>query len=112
MFLFTPVKSTIIAWLLTVFSAKAREFGDRMRSLILTNMPLLSDRLHRTSTLDSDAPDFPVEWSWPDAEQRLKEAFERGGFSEWVVAVVREVETEARAEKLKRRKGEPLLGKE
>jgi hypothetical protein len=43
-----------------------------------------------------------LEWNWPDAEERLKEAFDTGGLSGWAAAAIREVEAERRAEKAKR----------
>ena len=37
-----------------------------------------------------------VKWSLPAAEARLKDAFERGGWSEWASTLLGELEAEAR----------------
>lgn len=79
-------------------------------------MPLLSSRIHRSPDpedhgLDSDSTppnlqvgtgEDEVPWSWPAAEERLKAAFERDGFSGWGEAIMRELEAEGRVERLKR----------
>ncbi|KAI0327620.1 hypothetical protein GY45DRAFT_1327392 [Cubamyces sp. BRFM 1775] len=101
-----------------------QEFADRMRSAILDRMPLLSARIHRPpapedeSTIDmsaspsdssdivlSSSPLSPAEvegWTWSAAEQRLKEAFDKDGFSGWAAAALRELEAEGRLERAKR----------
>lgn len=38
-------------------------------------------------------------WTWPEAERRLTEAFERGGFSEWAECAIHELEAEGKAER-------------
>lgn len=78
-----------------------------MRSAILAKIPGLSARLHRPpdtsyAYIVDTSESRELEWSWPDAEKRLKGAFERGGLSGWAVAAIREVEAEARAERAKR----------
>ncbi|KAJ8481265.1 hypothetical protein ONZ51_g6101 [Trametes cubensis] len=99
-----------------------QEFADRMRSAILDRMPLLSARIHRTpapedeAIIDMSEPDSsdivpsppplsPAEvegWTWSAAEQRLKEAFDKDGFSGWAAAALRELEAEGRLERAKR----------
>ncbi|RDX45395.1 hypothetical protein OH76DRAFT_1408162 [Lentinus brumalis] len=92
-----------------------QEFADRMRVAILTRMPVLSSRIHRPpEPEDGDALlpepvvgatpslDAGEEWTWTAAEGRLKEAFDKHGFSGWVAAVARELEAEGRLERSKR----------
>ncbi|KAI0360248.1 hypothetical protein OH77DRAFT_1418120 [Trametes cingulata] len=99
-----------------------QEFADRMRSAILTRMPVLSARIHRAPAPEEDEPlaleEAPAttpapesftlsqaeieEWSWPAAERRLKDAFEKEGFSGWAAAALRELEAEGRLERSKR----------
>ncbi|KAI0363434.1 hypothetical protein BV20DRAFT_1058057 [Pilatotrama ljubarskyi] len=99
-----------------------QEFADRMRSAILTRMPVLSARIHRPPAPEEDVPVAPMEaapaavpsepftlsppedeeWSWPAAERRLKDAFEKEGFSGWAAAALRELEAEGRLERTKR----------
>nr|VWO99214.1 Calcium-transporting ATPase (EC [Ganoderma boninense] len=78
-----------------------QEFADRMRHAVLTRMPILSARIHRPpeaqdgdSLLPHDPPplsleDAAEEWTWPAAEQRLREAFDKDGFYGWAAAVMR-----------------------
>lgn len=85
-----------------------------MRYFILHRMPFLSSRIHRPpDTGDaSEDPDIPrlyvekssgvVEWSWPDAEHRLKTAYEESGIMGWAEAALREVEMEGELERSKR----------
>ncbi|KAI8971316.1 hypothetical protein BD414DRAFT_500920 [Trametes punicea] len=98
-----------------------QEFADRMRLAILKRMPVLSARIHRPPNPEDGAASVPIEpvadqalspppipqedleeWTWPAAERRLKEAFERDGFSGWAAAVLRELEAEGRLERAKR----------
>ena len=85
-----------------------------MRHVLLTRMPILSARIHRPpetedgdSLLPSDPPllsvaDAVEEWTWPAAEQRLREAFDKDGFYGWAAAVMQELEAEGRIERAKR----------
>jgi len=95
------------------------EFAERMRSFMVTKMPILSSRIHRRPEV-TDGPsgeDSPsvlstqprievhesaLEWSWQDAQQRLSDAYEKDGFSGWAEAAMRELEAEAHAERAKR----------
>ncbi|KAI0824954.1 hypothetical protein BC628DRAFT_1419693 [Trametes gibbosa] len=98
-----------------------QEFADRMRSAILSRMPSLSARIHRPPAPEDDqtlalsealteAPSISTtlsssevqEWTWPAAEQRLRDAFEKDGFSGWATALLRELEAEGRLERTKR----------
>lgn len=93
-----------------------------MRYLVQTKMPALSSRIHRPPTDDDhtgtirnsptgalDAPQIvmhedtgDVEWTWPDAEKRLRAAYDNGGFSGWAQAALEELEAEGRSERRKR----------
>ena len=91
-----------------------------MRSFILTSMPRLSERIHRTPVREvnddaslgsrvssgalasqNDISDR-TEWHPANAEDRLAEAFEQGGFVGWATAIQREVEAEHDFERKKR----------
>ena len=77
-------------------------------------MPILSSRIHRQpETEDGDSllpPDLPPlsvadaadEWTWPAAEKRLREAFDKDGFYGWAAAAMQELEAEGRIERAKR----------
>jgi len=102
-----------------------QEFGEYMRLTLLLKMPGLAARLHRPPDPDPEPePDLPTStsiaaasleaaqtsplnetrtpWTWPEAENRLRTAFDERGFSGWAEAVLREVEAEARVERMKR----------
>lgn len=93
-----------------------------LRTIVRTKLPALSDRIHRRPTAEDhpdDMDNFPdastsdrlsfdqatgkFEWSWPDAEKRLKDAFETKGFSGWAEAALRELEAEDQAAERNRR---------
>lgn len=97
--------------------SQAKEFGERMRVLIMRFIPMLTERLHRPPEAEDGGPVVElaaaphinisdtgetVEWTWPDAERRLKLAFEKDGISGWAQAVLEELEAERVAEKSKR----------
>ncbi|KAI0938365.1 hypothetical protein AcV5_000061 [Taiwanofungus camphoratus] len=116
--------SSIVLGIKTAMGVRdTKEFADRMRLLIVTKMAFLSSRIHRppgpedehiegnatsvtprSPSLRSAAGARGVEWSWPDAEQRLKAAFERDGFMGWAEAALRELEAEHEAERAKIRR--------
>ena len=91
-----------------------------MRAAILERMPVLSSRIHRAPEVDdgdallllpeetkSGATEVGAtaareEWTWPAAEQRLREAYDKHGFYGWVAAAMRELEVEGQAERAKR----------
>ncbi|CCM01348.1 uncharacterized protein FIBRA_03398 [Fibroporia radiculosa] len=98
-----------------------QEFATRMRQLILTRMPVLASRIHRPLEPDDGLPSITgphptpeesllhthgtprsIEWSWPDAEQRLRDAFEKDGISGWAAAAMHELEAEGQIERRKR----------
>ena len=91
---------------------QTQEFAHRMRLAVLKHMPKLSARIHRVaeeadglSGTPSDGHEVidPATWTWPDAERRLKAAFEKDGFSGWAEAAAKELEAEGQIERLKRR---------
>ena len=82
-----------------------------MRLAVLTHMPGLSSRIHRATdaedgifyqTSNNIKETEAMQWTWPDAEQRLRAAFDKDGFSGWAEAAVRELELEGKAERLRR----------
>lgn len=94
-----------------------------MRLAVLTRLPVLSSRIHRppepedgdallpppqalrsesSDTLSTSAQPTSDEWSWAAAEQRLRVAFEKHGFTGWAAAVMQELEAEGRVERAKR----------
>ncbi|KAI0777813.1 hypothetical protein BD413DRAFT_519828 [Trametes elegans] len=98
-----------------------QEFADRMRVAVLNRLPALSARIHRPPAPDegdlatlSESLSDPTttslslshtdaeDWNWPEAERRLKEAFEKDGFTGWAAAALRELEAEGRLERSKR----------
>ncbi|EMD34597.1 hypothetical protein CERSUDRAFT_54591, partial [Gelatoporia subvermispora B] len=85
-----------------------QEFAERMRFFMAAKMSILSSRIHRRPEVADgptgveEAHDDALEWSWPDAQQRLSDAWEKGGFSGWAEAAMRELEAEAHAERAKR----------
>ncbi|KAI0826997.1 hypothetical protein BC628DRAFT_1418603 [Trametes gibbosa] len=100
---------------------KTQEFADRTRAAVLSRMPSLSARIYRPAAPEDDGPSAAggarteaspgsialspsevQEWTWPAAEQRLRDAFEKDGFSGWAAALLRELEAEGRLERTKR----------
>lgn len=112
------------AWACTAVShadvSQTQEFADRMRSFVLTRMPMLSSRIHRAlqaedhpeELIDSSAATThlhgapgssnTLQWSWPEAEERLRVAYDSGGVYSWAEAVLYELETEGQVERVKR----------
>ncbi|KAG2134454.1 hypothetical protein DEU56DRAFT_809177 [Suillus clintonianus] len=87
------------------------EFAERLRHAVLTKLPVLSYRIYRPAETRQDGNDSaltenpasePVEWNWHEAENRLREAFDKGGFHSWASAALIEVEAEATVERAKR----------
>lgn len=84
-----------------------------MREIILERLPVLSQKLYGSEKDGSDegghipvtevlGSPIPTSWSWDAAEGRLREAFDRGGFTEWAEAAVTELEEEGKVERRKR----------
>ncbi|CAL1708414.1 unnamed protein product [Somion occarium] len=96
-----------------------QEFADRMRSAVERYMPMLSSRIHRPPAPEEHGEDAPPldpphlivhegesEWTWPAAQARLENAFERDGFSGWAEAALKELEAEGAVKRSKRHKSE------
>lgn len=88
---------------------QAREFGTRMHTLMSTSVPSLSSAIHRPpETIDEHTGSHNVtssnvqDWRWEDAEKRLKLAYEQGGITLWAQTALRELEIEARKERVQR----------
>lgn len=81
-----------------------------MRHAVLTKLPVLSYRIYRPAVSDQDCDVSPqtgnpapvVEWNWREAENRLREAFDKDGFYGWASAALEEVEAEATVERARR----------
>ncbi|KAG1904890.1 uncharacterized protein F5891DRAFT_1103200 [Suillus fuscotomentosus] len=96
----------------TLNARDANEFAERMRHAVLTKLPVLAYQIYRPaeihqddgndSTLTENPASEPVGWNWQEAEDRLREAFDKGGFHSWASAALVEVEAEATVERAKR----------
>lgn len=83
-----------------------------MRSALLRKLPSLSARIYRLPEATDHPEDGPplvpiaqgndVEWNWSAAEDRLRNAFDKDGFSGWAEAAMRELEAEGALERSKR----------
>ncbi|KAF9444729.1 hypothetical protein P691DRAFT_806943 [Macrolepiota fuliginosa MF-IS2] len=89
------------------------DFARRMRYWTNKYLGGITDRIHRAPESEEerraalDVAPFGVgaeEWTWDDAEKRLRQAYDQGGFTLWAQVALREVETEARAERAKRQR--------
>ncbi|PPQ71935.1 hypothetical protein CVT24_007909 [Panaeolus cyanescens] len=88
----------------------AREFGQLMRTTLYSSLPSLSTQIRRSPESEEERLDslrlVPLgtedTWSWPEAEKRLKRAYDEGGFPLWAQAALREMEAELRMERKKR----------
>ena len=107
-FMFT-VRELYLHW----HMLQTEQFATRMRHILLQYLPVLSRRLYGSEKKLSGSNEMSpsvsdvgasatTAWSADDSENRLREAFDRGGFSEWAVAATKELEAEARAERKKR----------
>ncbi|KAG2088657.1 uncharacterized protein F5147DRAFT_587551 [Suillus discolor] len=96
----------------TLNARDANEFAERMRHAVLTKLPVLSYQIYRPAEThqddgnDSALTENPVSelvrWNWQEAEDRLREAFDKGGFNSWASAALVEVEAEATVERARR----------
>lgn len=76
----------------------------------------VTDRIHRPPENEEERSDalgvaafgagleVEQEWKWEEAEQRMKKAYEEGGFSLWGRVALRELEAEARVERARRQR--------
>ncbi|KAF7310380.1 hypothetical protein HMN09_00580000 [Mycena chlorophos] len=88
-----------------------QDFSDKMRLEVMSKMPFLAERMRKSLNLSatdqpaeeaSKPPDQTQEWSYDESQDRLSDAFDKGGVSGWASALVREVEEEAKVEMDKR----------
>ncbi|KAF9237725.1 hypothetical protein BU15DRAFT_48289, partial [Melanogaster broomeanus] len=94
------------------------EFAARMRTWVSNTMPVLTAQIHRRLTPQDSLPNVLL-YSGPstshvgsssalppfdhdEAEKRLAEAFDKGGFDGWVEVAAKEMEAEAEAERSRR----------
>ncbi|KAL0950350.1 hypothetical protein HGRIS_010318 [Hohenbuehelia grisea] len=93
-----------------------QEFAHRMRQIILEKMPVFVERIHRLAepeaSSENQAGISEVDWNWEDAESRLKNAYERDGFSGWAYAALQEIEAESRLERAQRFRAEQAVPSE
>ncbi|KAK7064833.1 hypothetical protein R3P38DRAFT_2826633 [Favolaschia claudopus] len=85
------------------------DFAVQMRLAIVNRMPLYAARMRNALALPVEStPNSTVstgaqqEWSWDDAQERLGDAYKKGGFTAWAETAAREVEEEAKLELEKR----------
>ena len=71
-------------------------------------MPAISQRIYRSSPDESSPSKTSAgagavkDWRWEEAEDRLRDAFDRGGVGEWAECAVRELEAEEHLERQRR----------
>jgi len=75
----------------------------------MEKMPMLSSRIHLPpENEDNGEAGRQIQtlsdstWKWEDAEERLKAAYDEGGFSGWAEAALKELEAEGELERLRR----------
>jgi len=82
-----------------------------MRHVVTTKLPVLSYQIYRPAEPDPDGCDvypqtknseFEPGSEWQEAENRLREVFDKDGFYGWASAALKEVEAEAMAERARR----------
>ncbi|KAL5498661.1 hypothetical protein ACEPAH_2016 [Sanghuangporus vaninii] len=89
------------------------EFAARVRETLLTHMPIISQRIYRSSLegnstsrngtqTDTHRNEGGGNWTWEEAEDRLRDAFDRGGVGEWAECAIRELEAEEEVERRRR----------
>ncbi|KAG6917494.1 hypothetical protein DXG01_002358 [Tephrocybe rancida] len=87
-----------------------KEFAERMRMLIWRGLPGLTSQIHRPPEEDDQGqpvsrPMEPVpSWKWEEAEKRLQDAYDKGGFPAWTQAAIKEMEDEWKVERARRQK--------
>lgn len=78
----------------------------------MEKVPMLSSRIHRPPESEGDDEagqqvQMPLNsidhaWKWEDAEQRLRAAYDKDGFSGWAETALKELEAEGELERLRR----------
>lgn len=67
-----------------------------MRDFFATHIPQISLNLLKADEVPP--PSVPEgKWTWPAAEKRLNEAYDKEGYDGWLDAAVNEMEAEGRA---------------
>ncbi|KAF7319752.1 hypothetical protein MKEN_00757600 [Mycena kentingensis (nom. inval.)] len=80
-----------------------QDFGDKMRLEVISKMPFLAARMRNALDLSSPSPAKPPpSWSYDESQDRLSDAFDKGGISAWASAVAHEMEEETKVEVDKR----------
>lgn len=79
-----------------------------MRELLTEKMPMLSSRIRRLPESEEEgevtrqaqvfSDGVDPTWKWEDAEERLRVAYDQGGFSGWAEAALKELEAERKLE--------------
>jgi len=86
----------------------AREFGQKMRSVLQTTLPGLRSRLYRPPETEIDDERYEIEtrgvaidqeWKWEEANERLKKAYKEGGIGVWAQTALTELEAETRMQR-------------
>lgn len=75
-------------------------------------IPELTARIHRPPETEDERrgvhlavpPGLEEQWSWEEAEVRLKRAYDEGGFPLWAQTALREMEAEVRVERIRRQR--------
>ncbi|EKM75293.1 hypothetical protein AGABI1DRAFT_103048 [Agaricus bisporus var. burnettii JB137-S8] len=91
------------------------DFARRMRYLADKHLTGLKSRIYRGPENEEErkasreavpfgSVNEEEEWSWEEAEKRLKKAYDEGGFTLWSKVALRELEAEARIERARRRR--------
>ncbi|KAJ3563139.1 hypothetical protein NP233_g9137 [Leucocoprinus birnbaumii] len=90
------------------------DFARLMRFWTDQNLRPITDRIHRPPENEEERKTAleiaafgmgeDEEWTWEEAEKRMKKAYEEGGFSLWGQVALRELEAEARVERARRRR--------
>jgi len=91
-----------------------------MRSIFQTAVPGLRSRLFRPPETDDEWYEIQTqgvtsssvverEWTWEEAEERLKNAYEQGGITSWAQTALRELEAEVQVERSKREGEQELI---
>ncbi|KAF8555629.1 hypothetical protein OG21DRAFT_1483767 [Imleria badia] len=81
------------------------EFAARMRTCVAQSMPILTAKIYRRPTSEDDPPgqhDSSTTFDYDAAQQRLADAFDKGGFDPWAEAAARELEAESEIERARK----------
>lgn len=77
------------------------EFAARMRTCVAQSMPVLAAKIYRRHdgpALESPPPAYDHD----AAQQRLADAFDKGGFDAWAEVAAKELEVETEVERAKK----------